>query len=636
VELGEDYMTDKKDNKKIKKKGPIRYEAIIPVLIIFTLTFLYFSYYFDKHLKSLIEYAGTQANGAEVNVGDIDTSFIKASFDIHNLQVTNKERPTHNAIEIENIHFQYLWDALLRMKFVVEDASITNIQLAKPRKSIGKVLPPEPAKPSKINQIQDEVLAQVKNKYGANMLGNIIALLEGGDYKDQINQIRGELKSEARAQEMATAVKKQKESWDQKIKTLSDTTKLKAIEAQVQSISKEKGVLQQAQGVKKLNDLLKEVESQYKEIQLASNNLEKDIKDVTQFPKELESLINQDINSLKNRFSVPQLDFKDMAMHLFAGQFTEYIVKARKYHALAKQYIPEKKNKEEDEIIPPRRSEGETYLFPVTTGYPLFWLKRAAISSKGTADSYSGNISGELTNVTTAPKQIKKPAVLDLQGNFPASKIMGVNARFTVDHTKKIGKQMALLKVESFLVPEKMFVDQKNMKFGFLNAIGTSSISATMIENNIDMTWNAVLNKPNFVVESETKLAKEMLSNILQSIPQITIDGKVTGPFKKLKLKLNSNLGQELGEGLKRELGAKVADAQNQIRALVEEKVNGPKENLLKQIGGAKANLSQLNDVQAMYKKNENKIKEEIEKLKKGGSDNLKDQGKKLLKGIKF
>lgn len=75
--------------KKVKKKGPIRFEAIIPVTIISLLSFVYFSFYFDLHLKNLFEYIGTQANGAEVNVGSVNTSFIKGSFSLNKLEVTD-------------------------------------------------------------------------------------------------------------------------------------------------------------------------------------------------------------------------------------------------------------------------------------------------------------------------------------------------------------------------------------------------------------------------------------------------------------------------------------------------------------------------------------------------------------------
>lgn len=621
--------------KKKKKKGPIRFEAIIPVLIIAILSFAYFSFYFDRHLKKLAEYVGTQVNGAEVNIEDIQTSFLTGSFDLWRLQVTDPERPSHNSLEVGNFHFQFLWDALLRMKFVVNDASITNIQLQSPRKSPGKVLPPSPAKPSKLEKIQGDVIAQVKNKYGMNVLGDIVNILGGTNYEDQLQQIRGELKSEARAKEMTKEVEDKKKFWDSKVKELSDTSKLKKIEQQVNAISQEKNFLKQAQAVGELNDLLKQVNKQYNEIQESTKKLESEVKAVTQFPKEIQKLVNEDVNSLKDRFKIPKIDFKDMALHLFAGQFAEYIAKARKYQAVAKEYMPEKKEAEE-EIVPRKRSEGKTYLFPVTTGYPLFWLKRAAISSKGTKDSYSGNVSGELTNVTTAPKQIKKPMVLDLQGDFPASAIMGVKALFTVDHTRAIGKQSAHVQVNSFNVPKKMFSDTKDIKFGFLKADGSATLTAEMQEDNVKMNWNSALTKPEFLIETSNKMAKEIITNVVSSIPVININGQAKGQFNNLKMSLTSNLGEELGQGFTREIGAKLASAQGKLNSLVEEKIKGPQSELLGEVKGLSQELTSLNKVEDLYKKNQDRIQEEIKKIQSGGNKDLKEKGKKLLKGIKF
>ena len=634
-------MSEKNEKAKTevpKKKGPIRFEAIIPVTVISLLTFVYFTYYFDHHMKKLIEYVGTQANGAEVNVDAVRTSFIRGSFDLDRLQVTDPKRPTHNSLEIGNMHFQYLWDALLRMKFVVDDASINNIQLLKPRTTPGKVLPPEPAKPSKIDEIQLEVLSQVKNKYGANMLGDALAILEsGGDYEGQLQSIRGTLKSEARVNAMVTDVQNKKQFWDGKVKELSDTSKLKEIETALKTVKAEKNFVKQAQGVKQITDLLNDVKKQYNEIEESSKKLQAEVKAVADYPKELQALVNEDIASLKNRFSIPQLDFKDMAMHLFAGQFAEYIAKARTYKALADQYLPEKKEPE-DVVIPPKRSEGKNYDFPITTGYPLFWLKRAAISSQGTADTYTGQVTGELTNVTTSPKQIKKPVVLDIKGDFPDVQVLGVKALITADFTQDISRQSALVQVDSFAVPEKMFVDDKKIKFGFVKAYGNTSISATLQEQNINMIWNAAFKNPNFVVDTSNKLTKELLTNVVNNIPVISLDGKAYGTYKNLNMDITSNLGTELSQGITREVGAKLTEAQNKINALVEEKIKDPKATLMSALNGNNKNLSQLSNLEKLFKDNEDKIKAELNKLKSGGGevDKLKDKGKKLLKGIKF
>jgi hypothetical protein len=54
-----------------------------------------------------------------------------------------------------------------------------------------------------------------------------------------------------------------------------------------------------------------------------------------------------------------------------------------------------------------------------------------------------------------------------------------------------------------------------------------------------------------------------------------------------------------------------------------------PKNDLMAAIGGNKANLSSLSNVGQLYKKNEDLIKAEIEKLKKSGSSDLKEKCKK-------
>ncbi|MCK6596275.1 MAG: hypothetical protein L6Q33_13830, partial [Bacteriovoracaceae bacterium] len=117
----------------------------------------------------------------------------------------------------------------------------------------------------------------------------------------------------------------------------------------------------------------------------------------------------------------------------------------------------------------------------------------------------------------------------------------------------------------------------------------------------------------------------------------ITVDGKASGTFKNLDFSLTSNLGDELGSGFQRELSAKINEAEAKINTFVEEKIKAPKNELMASLNSNTKNLSDLNKLQELYKKNEDKIKEEIEKLKKGGGvENLKDKGKDLLKKIRF
>ncbi|MDW8190756.1 MAG: TIGR03545 family protein, partial [Pseudobdellovibrionaceae bacterium] len=87
--------TEKKPPVSSQKKQSItRYEAVLPTLIIAGLMYIYFLLFFDKHLKWAIETLGYEVTGAEVNVGNLSTSFFNASITIKELQFTNPEKPT--------------------------------------------------------------------------------------------------------------------------------------------------------------------------------------------------------------------------------------------------------------------------------------------------------------------------------------------------------------------------------------------------------------------------------------------------------------------------------------------------------------------------------------------------------------
>lgn len=623
------------ENKKKKARGPIRYEAILPVLILSALTFIYFSVFFDRHVKSLAEYIGTQVNGAEVNIGEVDISFIKGSMTVTRLEVTNLEDNLQNTIEVGKMKFQLTWDALLRMKFVVEDASIEDIMLMSKRRRPGKILPPSPAKPSKTEELQAELVSQVQSKYQGNVLENLITFLDGSSVDEQINEIRGTLKSEARINEMIKNIDSRKEYWDQEIKNLSDQKLVKDIEKKIQVLKNEKNDLKKLSMVKEIAGDIKEVDNKIKSLKDKSSQLQSEVKSFSNFPKEIEALIKEDTLNLKNRFSVPELDFKDLALSLFAKDFVKYLTTFRKYSQVAKQYLPEKKDvPEEEKVVPPKRSEGKTYHFPVTTGYPFMWLKHASISSKGTDGSYVGDVKGKLTDVTSDPKLIKKPAILDVSGNFPTINLLGVKAIYSLHHHIEVPFQEAFMQVNEFKLFEKMFVNDKDKKFGISEAKGSSTIKARIQNNTVDMTLLSHFTEPHYLVSLNSKSATSTLNRILNNIPTINLEAHAKGPFSKLNIDLNSNLGAELGKGLKNELTAQIASAENKINAMIDQKIKGPQNELLSKVNLSSDQLKSLNNLEALYQKYETQLQTELKKVQGGQGEKLKEQGKKLLKGL--
>ena len=109
-----------KPSKAAKPTGPIRTGAVVPSLIFLALIYGYFFFFFDGHLRRGIEFAATRIHGAEVDVGSVHTSFLHASFRLNDLEVTDKEHPERNLVQVGEIHFAALWDALEKQNCLMQ------------------------------------------------------------------------------------------------------------------------------------------------------------------------------------------------------------------------------------------------------------------------------------------------------------------------------------------------------------------------------------------------------------------------------------------------------------------------------------------------------------------------------------
>jgi uncharacterized protein (TIGR03545 family) len=458
-------MTTSTDNTKNapkakKAKGPIRVEAVIPALILTALIGAYFTLFFDGHMRRALEYVGTQVNGAEVNIGYLSTSFLGASLDMGKIQVTDKNKPERNIVQIGQIKFKMLWDALLRAKVVVDEASILNIEALVPRKSRGYVVPPPPpGQPgeSALEKAQDQVLSQTRKQYNENFLGDIAEVLGGTDPKDQLKALQTNLKSDARIKELQAELEVKKKKWDEQIKALPKSEELKQYEQRVKALKFDvKNPVELAKNLKEADKIIKEADAKVKQVEQTSKDVKGDVNNYTQAYKDLEKMVNEDIRDLQTRFKIPSLDPKEFSQQLFMGMIESKLVSVRKYIEMARKYAPPKKTEEQkkaqaaERLTPRKRGDGTNYRFPITTGYPLFWLKHAAISSELGQSELSGNIKGEILNLTTDQPFIKKPTRILLAGDFPKQNVMGVDAEITIDHVTDVAKEALRVSVAKF------------------------------------------------------------------------------------------------------------------------------------------------------------------------------------------
>lgn len=624
--------------KTIKVKGPIRWEAIIPFTLICILVGAYFHFFFDGHLRRGLEWAGYKAVGSEVNIAKIETSFFNASLRIQDIEITDAEKPTHNSIKIGDIRFSMLWDALLRAKVVVNEAAIEQIAFGTKRSHPGKVRPPEPVstEPGMAEKIKEQALKEAQEQAGENVLGDVIAMLGGSDSDAQLQKLQESLPSKAMLEKFETELKVKQQVWDQRLKGLPQGKDIQTLGARLEKIkTKDFKTPQELQtSLQELDKVFKDGDTMYKQVQSAGDELSKDLKSLDAQYKEIEKQIKADIKTLEQHFRIPKLDAKAMTMAVFNRYLQPYKAKFYRYKSMADKYLPpnlmNKDGKKDDVAIQPHpREKGIVYEFGRLNAYPLFWVKRTAVSSQAGATTEAGNIKGEILNITSNQKITGKPTVLKIAGDFPAQKIIGFLVNMSLDNTKPESEVGYRVKVDSYSISGKELVQSPDVSIAFEKATGAFDLQGKLVGlKNITLTMDNNFKNIAYQISAKNEIADQILKAVFAGIPVVNLSVDAQGVIPNIPLSINSNLGPELQKGFEKQIQAKVDEARKRIQAMVDEEIGKQKSQIEAQLNKLKGQLDQeVKKAQGQLDGQKKQAEARIDQAKK----DAENQGKKQL-----
>lgn len=346
--------------------------------------------------------------------------------------------------------------------------------------------PPGPHDKDKLEEYKAQFLTAAEDYVGDNVLGDAIALLSGNDINAQLQELKNKLPSKTLIETFEKDLKNKQTIWDQKIKELPQQKDLDALNNRLKAIKTDRfnSPLEVAQSLTELDKVLKDGDAMYKRVETTANDLKADLKTVEGQFKTIEGQIKTDIKTLETHFKIPKLDPKSITMSVFNKYLQPYKAKFYKYKQMAEKYIPpnllKKKNgeiTEEPNIQPHPREKGISYEFAKTNSYPLFWVKRAGISSQAGLTPNAGNIAGEILNITSHQKLVGKPTVATLKGDFPSNQIYGLFMKLSLDNTKKESLIDYSINIGKYPLTKTALLSSPDVQIGFNSAEGNLGLS---------------------------------------------------------------------------------------------------------------------------------------------------------------
>lgn len=644
-------MTNSTDNSEVKKKktkGPIRFEAIIPALIVFAMMAAYGHFFFDSHLRKAAEWTASYIHGAEVNIANAKSSVFGGFLEIKGIQVTDKKQPEQNMIAIGKIRFEILWDALLRAKFVVREAAVEQIEIQGPRKKKGWVRPPsnDPKDASAIEKIEQNALNQLQEENTQNILGDLAKVAGGVDEKDILKNLQGQLQAEKKIEELSKALKEKEAQWKKRLDELPNKKEFDGLSKKAKALKfNAKDPKQFAKDLKTLNTLIKEADGKVNAFKETGSGISSDVSGFNKEISSVDDLIKKDIADIEKRLNIPKLDGANFSKSLFMKMVSEKIAGMQKYAAIAREYMPppksERSSSEAEKLVPRQRGAGENVQFPRKKGYPVFWLQNATISSKASEKGFSGNIEGKLLDLTNNPKLIGKPTLLSFKGGFPNQDVTDIVGLVTIDHLTDTPVEKIDLRIGHFPVKNLKLSDSSDVQLSLDRAKGSSVIMGELQNQTLAMKMQSEFTETSFDMKAKSKVVNEILDGVLNDIPTVTLNANVTGSLKDLDININSNLGKELSAGFSRYLKAKTDAIKNKIRDQIRGRVDAEKSKLNSEFSKLKSGVdNKLKGKQKEIEQAKNAVKQssqtKADASKKEMKDDLKKKGKELLKKLKF
>ncbi|MES3038207.1 MAG: TIGR03545 family protein [Bdellovibrionota bacterium] len=645
-----------KTPKKIKvRTGMIRWEAIVPVTIILLLIGIYMTLFFDANMRSLGQWGLSKVNKAEVNIGSLETSFRKLSFRLQGLEFTDRVSPERNLFQIGDIRFDMSWDAILRAKVFIEEAGVEGIKYGQLRKKPGYVLPVEPEKedgPSlfSASAVKDKALNKLESDYSDNVFGDIAAMLQGGTSADQIKGLEDQIQAKQMIAKFQKDVEQKKLDWDQRIKALPQAAYFEDVRKRSASIktSNFSNPQEALQNIQAADKLIKEVDAKVKDIQKTSSDAQLDFKNLDQTVKDIDQQVKADIKDLEKHFKIPKIDAKAFVMAMVSGYIAPYKSEIDKYYKMAYKYAPpnlvNKSGKDEEgyKIQPRARAEGISYEFGRQNSYPLLWVRKIKISSDLGKDPQNGNIAGQISDLTTSQILTGKPTKATLAGDFPAQQLYGFATELTFDNRTPENTLVDLVAdLKSYPIANKQILKNKDVDISLLKSQGGLHAQASFVNfRDIKFAVASNFSKLETQVNSPNEVLKSIVGNVFRSLDVITADIKGDGRLPAINLSLNSNLGEALESGFRKELEARIAELRKKIETQVNETIARERQKVEAEVAKLKAQVEgEIKKIQAMADKEIKANQEKVNVAKKDtenkAQDAVKKEGQKAVDDLK-
>ncbi len=568
------------------------------LVLIGILVAVYINFFMDMHLRWGIRKILTDANCAQVDIGTVKTDLKNAKLYMNNLRITNYHIPEENLLNFDKITFEFLWDGLLRKKFIIENSNINELSFHENRKQVGSTFPICKKRQLKESGIDEKIKTQKEKIFEDNAIAGLISLLQGdGNIKEKIKNIKLDLKTEKRIKELEILIKEKKSQWSKEYEELKSFEDVKALYAQAKKLKISDDPIELASTIKQAVSIHNETQDKVEQYKKRISNLRMDVKNFKNKTADLDSLVKEDTKYLKKYFNLPDVNLSSFSQDIFKSYIDGVVAPYMRYWHAFKRKIPQMNKKDDSKLEPKKRASGVTYHYPKTHSYPSFWLKKLELTSRSqlvkNQDNTSYTFKGYLKDFSSDERIVGKPMNFNLDGGLPVQQIQGINVDGTVKRNYDSGEYESKIKgaINSYPVKLIKLGDSSDFKLHLRNAIAKTTFEGGINGAQSSIKLRTAFQNVDWLIETQKDKVTKILKSVLDKIPDVSLKSFFSGNFLSPKIDISSDFDMRFKDGIQKFVGEKLKEGELKLRKIVDEKISSEKKRFFSQLGSAEKGL---------------------------------------------
>jgi uncharacterized protein (TIGR03545 family) len=590
---------DGKKKKKEKKQpglGP-RWSYILTRGIVVASVWAFFTFAFDPILRYSAITAGQQAVQAKVEITTLQTSFFPPKISITNVAAANRSKPGTNILEFESMNGDIDGLALMHGTYVLDKAVVNGLTWNTPRDDDG-LLPDSPPP----EESEGPGFSEQLEKYGKEWANDIFD-------RAKLEYDPRNLESVRLAQQLEVEWKTDFDGLETRIKNVDDAGRqLKALVDQ----TKRMNPIQRVEAYRRIaNDgsrLLREVSVIRDDLKVLPKKAEGDLGNLDEARKRDQAEIKRKVEELV----------------LDGDKLSEFLLGPTVHHRIRNSLAwLDWGSKQADKFSnapKPERQRGDDVFFPLDNPLPDYLARLIEVTGQGEIGGDQMAVQGTIVDVSSDAILYGKPTVVRMSGRGEADVQMKAELDRTQDipanildvayildetTTSKLGDD------DSLVVEVRAGSTRWNVH---IETVG-DELTGTVL-----MVQEPVLLIPTMKADDET--LGRLIAASMKNIKRIDATVELSGTIKRPRLKLKTNLGESISNGVKQGFGNEVSAQKDALIAKLDAQVNEKQNGLVGMFRGKYGDIfEQLNLRQSV-------IQDLMPKLADKGLDPIKLFGK--------